>query len=241
MMQAKSRTTLSIESFDPETLRLEQRRGMRTMRLRMDPRSGALVLSFPAHVSRRRALEWASRQGDWIAERKARLPAAIPLEAGSTIPFRGEAHRIVGDEARLRGVTSGAGQIVVGGPPELLSSRLQRWLKSEARRLLEEDTVEFAQKARVTVSSVAIGDPVSRWGSCASTGAIRYSWRLVLAPDWVRRATVAHEVAHRLHMNHGAAFHALVAELLGEDPAPARAWLKAHGLALHRIAPRQAG
>lgn len=240
MKRARSRTTLSIESFDPDTLRLEQRRGMRTMRLRVNPRSGAVVLSFPAHVSRRRALEWARRQGDWIAARKASLPAAVPLEAGRVIPFRGEERRIISDPAKSRGVTAGAGEIVVGGSLDLLPSRLQRWLQAEARRLLQEDTAEFALKAGVTVARIGIGDPVSRWGSCASTGVIRYSWRLVLAPDWVRRATAAHEVAHRVHMNHGAAFHALVHHLLGSDPAPARAWLRAHGLALHRIAPRPA-
>ena len=99
--------------------------------------------------------------------------------------------------------------------------------------LLSEETREFAEKAGVSVPSVGVGDPVSRWGSCAASGAIRYSWRLILAPAFVRRATVAHEVAHRIHMNHSPRFHALVAELLESDPAPARRWLRAHGSALH--------
>ncbi|MDP8994550.1 MAG: M48 family metallopeptidase, partial [Pseudomonadota bacterium] len=85
---------------------------------------------------------------------------------------------------------------------------------------------------------VAVGDPISRWGSCSSSAAIRYSWRLILAPDWVRRATVAHEAAHLVHMNHGPAFHALVGELLGEDPRPAWLWLRREGAALHRIGRR---
>jgi predicted metal-dependent hydrolase len=85
------------------------------------------------------------------------------------------------------------------------------------------------------VARVGVGDPLSRWGSCSSSGGIRYSWRLILAPDWVRRATVAHEVAHRVHMNHSPAFHALVADLLGADPKPARSWLRSNGPLLHRI------
>ena len=56
-----------------------------------------------------------------------------------------------------------------------------------------------------------------------------------MAPDFVRRATVAHEVAHLVHMNHGPDFHALVEALLGTDPAPARRWLRREGAALHRI------
>ena len=49
----------------------------------------------------------------------------------------------------------------------------------------------------------------------------------------MRRATAAHEVAHRVHMNHSAAFHALVATLYGRDPAAERAWLRRHGASLH--------
>ena len=36
-------------------------------------------------------------------------------------------------------------------------------------------------------------------------------------------------------MNHGPAFHALVASLDESDPARSRAWLRAHGAALHWV------
>jgi predicted metal-dependent hydrolase len=85
----------------------------------------------------------------------------------------------------------------------------------------------------VTVGRVSIGDPRARWGSCSASGDIRYSWRLILAPKEVREATVAHEVAHRLHMDHSPAFHAAVVKLLGRDPAPENRWLRAHGAALY--------
>jgi predicted metal-dependent hydrolase len=57
---------------------------------------------------------------------------------------------------------------------------------------------------------------------------------LIMAPDHVRRATVAHEVAHLRHMDHSPAFHALVDELHDGDVAAARHWLRAHGRDLHR-------
>jgi len=124
---------------------------------------------------------------------------------------------------------------MAGGPAEGLDRRVLRWLKGHALDLLSRETAEFAALAGVKVSKVGVGDPVSRWGSCSASGTIRYSWRLVLAPDFVRRATVAHEVAHRVHLNHGRDFHALVATLLGADPAPARAWLRREGAGLHRF------
>ena len=124
-------------------------------------------------------------------------------------------------------------RLSVQGPGETMGCRIEAWLRRTALDLLSRETAEFAALAGVSVTEVAVGDPRGRWGSCAASGVIRYSWRLLLAPGHVRRATVAHEVAHRVHMNHGPAFHALVAHLLGADPAPARRWLREHGTGLH--------
>ena len=101
--------------------------------------------------------------------------------------------------------------------------------------MLSHETAEFAALAGVGVTAVAVGDARGRWGSCAAHGAIRYSWRLILTPDFVRRATVAHEVAHRIHMNHGPEFHALAARLSGNKDRAAGRWLRQHGAALHWI------
>ena len=109
-----------------------------------------------------------------------------------------------------------------------------RWLRVRAKAVLDAETRAMARDNDLTVASVGVGDPRSRWGSCTSSGAIRYSWRLILAPPDVRRATVAHELAHLLHMDHSPAFHAAHARIMGGDPRPARAWLRAHGAELHR-------
>ena len=207
----------------------------KVMRLRVDARTGAIVLTLPARASERKALQWAAEQRTWIEAALAGVPASTPIEPGVNIPLYGVPHRLDWSEGASRLVKVEEGRIVVGGPSETLEPRLLRWLKQHARTLLDRETREFAAKAGVTVTRTGIGDPLSRWGSCSSSGAIRYSWRLILVPEWVRRATVAHEVAHRVHMNHGPHFHALVEELLGWDPKPARQWLRRQGAAVHRI------
>jgi predicted metal-dependent hydrolase len=207
----------------------------RTMRLRVDGRTGGVVLTYPRRISQRCALEWAAGHKAWIEEALTRIPDGVKIGPGVELPLYGHPHLIDWSADRPRSVRIEGDRIVAGGPAETLEPRLLRWLKQHARSILETETGEFAAKAGVSVTTIGIGDPSSRWGSCSSSGAIRYSWRLILAPDWVRRATVAHEVAHRIHMNHGADFHALVEKLLGADPAPARLWLRREGAALHRI------
>ena len=208
------------------------------MRLSVDPRTRSVLLTVPRRVSQRRALAWASEHRQWIEKALADIPPARAFAPGEKLPVFGEPYEIDWVASRPRKIRLEDGRLLCGGPLEGLDRRILRWLKAEALALLTRETREFAEKIGARLTAVGIGDPVSRWGSCSSRGAIRYSWRLILAPDFVRRATVAHEVAHLVHLNHGPDFHALVAEIFGADPRPARAWLKREGAALHRIGPR---
>ena len=62
---------------------------------------------------------------------------------------------------------------------------------------------------------------------------MRINWRLVQAPDFVRRSVVAHEIAHCLHFDHSPAFHAALARIFDGDIAEADAWIKAYGRNLY--------
>jgi len=207
----------------------------RAMRLRVDPRTGGVWLTVPRLVSRRRAIEWAAGHRQWIEQALARVPARVPLTAGSAVPLYGLPHIIDWAPGRPRAIEVRDGRLMAGGPIEGLEARILRWLKRHALDTLARETRDCAAASGLRVARIGVGDPVSRWGSCASSGGIRYSWRLILAPEFVRLATVAHEVAHLVHMNHGPQFHALVETLLGGDPKPARLWLRRHGAELHRI------
>jgi predicted metal-dependent hydrolase len=79
-----------------------------------------------------------------------------------------------------------------------------------------------------------VKDTSSRWGSCTSDRSLSFSWRLLMAPDFVQDYVVAHEVAHLRHMNHGTEFWRLVGELTPHQAA-ARDWLHRHGPGLLRI------
>ncbi|WEK44492.1 MAG: DUF45 domain-containing protein [Candidatus Sphingomonas colombiensis] len=205
----------------------------RRAKLSLDPASGRTRLVIPPRASAKAALAWAATQAEWLARQRAALPAGRPFVHGTTLPFDDSTLVIAWDEAASRRVTRSDDRLILGGPIETVGRRVESWLKRESLRLLSEDTAHYAALAGVKVVKVAIGDARGRWGSCASSGTIRYNWRLAMAPRAVRQATAAHEVAHRIHMNHSPAFHALVTTLYGRDPAPERGWLRTHGAALH--------
>lgn len=205
----------------------------RRTRLAVDPATGRVRLTLPPRASADRALAWARRQSAWLDAQRQALPQPRPFVPGAVIPLAGETLTLAWAPGPARGLIRDGNRLVAAGPEETLARRVTDWLKREALATMSADTAEFAAAAGVTVTRVAIGDARGRWGSCASGGTIRYNWRLILAPPAVRRATAAHEVAHRVHMNHGPAFHALVAELYGRAPDAERAWLRRQGAALH--------
>ncbi len=207
----------------------------RRVRLSIDPASGRARLVLPRRAALKPALAWARGKADWIAEQQARLPVARPYAPGMVLTVADRSLTIDWQPGSRRRVEVVGDTLSLSGPLDTLPRRVETWLKRTALDQLADEKAYYADKADVSVTKVAIGDARGRWGSCAVDGVIRYSWRLILAPAWVRRATVAHEVAHRVHMNHSPAFHALVAQLYDGDPTPARAWLRTHGAGLHWV------
>lgn len=232
-MPARLKTIFSKTEpqFGGRPLLVVRHAAARVMRLRVDPRDGTVRLTLPRRASLRHAYDWAESQRAWVEAQLARRMPGTPFLPGTVIEVDGARLTLVPHAARI--TRREGNSLMVGGDPALFGARVARWLKAEARRILAIETREIAARAGVSVAAVSVGDTRSRWGSCSAAGDIRYSWRLILAPPFVRRSTVAHEVAHRVHMNHGPAFKRLEQELLGDSPAAARAWLRAHGAALH--------
>ena len=207
----------------------------RRLKLRLDERRELLLLTVPPRGSRRSAMDWAASQAAWVQAQLSRREDRIALEPGAIIPFRGAETRLDWVPDSGRAPLLAAGTLSAGGPRESFAPRIERWLRARARDLLSAETADCARRAGVTVRSVSIGDAGTRWGSCSSSGSIRYNWRLVLAPPEVLRWVVAHEVAHRVHMNHGPGFKALEAELFEGDAEAARLLLRRIGPGLKRI------
>jgi len=208
----------------------------RRLLLRADAIGGVIRLTLPPRASLRDAEAFLAQHDRWLAQRIAAWPCPLPLAPDARLPFDGGWLTLDWQPSRSRGVVRDGDRLLLGGMVATVAGRTQRWLRAAALSELELATYALAARIERPLQTVTVRDPAARWGSCgARPPRIAYSWRLILAPGWVRHSVVAHEVAHLVHANHGSAFWRLAAELNDGDPAPARAWLKAHGPALHWI------
>ncbi len=200
----------------------------------MDIAGGRAILVAPQTTSRRQAIDFLFRHQEWLAAKAAEMPPRRPFSDGATIPVLGTPHVIRRNPNRLRGlVTRSEGILAVPGATEHLPRRLSDYLKKEAKREIAARVQLKSARLGRPVTALTIRDTRSRWGSCSASGRLAFSWRLVLAPEFVLDYVVAHEVAHLAELNHGTRFWRLCAELTDADPKAARAWLRQHGPVLH--------
>jgi predicted metal-dependent hydrolase len=238
-MWSTGRSEAALEAALPAPMSIRRMRGAKRLRLRYDEASGTLKLTCPWRTSRRSALAWALDQREWIDTQLARAEPGEPFEPGVTFPVEGEQVRIDWHPAAPRTAQLIGGELRCGGSEGGLARRVEMFLKRRALETMSMEVAEFASLAGVAATSVSVGDAGTRWGSCSSQGRIRLSWRLILAPPAVRRYVVAHEVAHLVHLDHGAEFKALEARLYGPGSAQAKMALRRLGPRLRRVGRRR--
>ena len=104
-------------------------------------------------------------------------------------------------------------------------------LKRRAREIIPLRVRYYAARLGVSYGTVTIRCQSSRWGSCTSKGNLNFNCLLLLAPMEVLDSVVIHELCHRKHMNHSAAFYQDVLAAC-PDYWKHTAWLKENGPAL---------
>lgn len=198
----------------------------------MDEAGEGILLTLPRGASPDRALDFAASQAAWIWSQRGKRAAPVPLAPEAVFPLRGVPHKLAHKPGERGSVWLEAGVICVAGRVEHVERRVVDWLKREARRDLSAASRAYAESMGARYTRLTLRDTASRWGSCSSSGALSYSWRLILAPSHVLDYVAAHEVAHLVEMNHSREFWALV-ERHCPRAGEARRWLKTSGKSLH--------
>lgn len=172
----------------------------------------------------------------WILRQQLRFRDLHPLPTPKRY-VSGESHRYLGRQYRLRVSGNGEQERVLLRRPFLvveLRSRtgsdavrraIEKWLRLRAEEILPREVERFwARHAslRHLAVELRIRQMKTRWGSCSTSGVITLNPLLVHAALPCIEYVIAHEVCHRMVMNHGPRFTRLLDRLLPDWQARRR-------------------
>ncbi len=215
----------------------------RSLRITINQR-GEVVVTTPRFTPKIVVELFVRQQQGWITKQLAKIKTLAPATDSHQLQLFGQNYHIVeiADGRRGRGVHLDPEhhQLLINHvalPPATknLSSSgqtmLTRYLKQTAEKYLFPRTKQWATTMGLTFHKLTLREQKTRWGSCSSQGDISFNWRLVHHPPEVIDYVIIHELAHRVQMNHSAAFWNVVKKY---DPAFAehKGWLKRRGYAL---------
>ena len=212
---------------------ITRNRRARRLTMRLAPDGGAVRITLPQWCREEEAIAFAHARREWLAAQLAKVPEKVDPVTQRRLLHRGAEIAVDWRADAPRRPQLAQGTLSIGGAEQSLARRLRGWLDAEALRLYAEDASDYCTRATLPIAPVKLSRAQRRWGSCSSEGVLRINWRLVQAPDWVRRSVVAHEVAHLVHFDHSPAFHALLDDLYEGDVEAANRWLSAHGRSLY--------
>jgi len=201
----------------------------RRVRVAVDPEKGVEVV-LPLRAPERAAKAAIVELRPWIERRLREVEAAREQIAAreGTVPYLGETLTLVPQARRTRVHRRGHELLVPEGDPR---EALERWYRRMAREEIQPRLDMAVAELGTRYTKLTIRNQKTRWGSCSSTGAMSFNWRLLLGPEEVLDYVVWHEACHLKVMDHSPRFWALVAHHMPAYPH-ARRWLSRHGSTL---------
>lgn len=112
------------------------------------------------------------------------------------------------------------------------SRSLENWFRKRARLQIKKYLNEIISRFGYSPNKVYIMGQRTKWGNCSPKGNLSFNWRLILAPDFVMRYIVAHEVVHLAIPNHSNEFW-LTVQSYCNDVERAKQWLRLNGKKLY--------
>ena len=202
----------------------------RRIRVRVDPRDGAVEVVLPRRAAQREAAAAIVELRGWIARRQAEVAVARARVAArdGTVPYLGADLLLAPEPGRTRVHRRGDVLLV---PDAEARPALERWYRRQARTEIAPRLDVAAAAVGRSYAKLTIRDQRTRWGSCSSAGAMSFNWRLLLAPEPVLEYVVRHEAAHLAVMDHSPRFWSVMAQLMPGYQQPRR-WLRDHGATL---------
>ena len=205
------------------------RRSDRARRVRVSvDADGEVEVVLPRRTPERAAAAAVVELRPWIERRLEETRAVRDAIAarGPAAPYLGRELEVRAEPGRSRVHRRGDVLLVPGD--ERAPAAIERWYRRAAQREIAPRLDAATAALGVTYSTLTIRNQRTRWGSCSSTGAMSFNWRLLLAAEPVLDYVVWHEACHLEVMDHSTRFWELVGHHCPSF-AEHRRWLRRHG------------
>ena len=235
------RTTFGSTAIE-YTLRRSTRR-RKTVEIAVDLVDGVLVAA-PASATTDELDNFVRRRAPWILRRLAER------DGGGSIPKRewvtGETLLYLGRQYRLRfvdhdGLTPAvvrlSGRWLEVPQPRCedkseerqgIIQAVERWYRQHAETKLKQRVELYACRLGVRPKRILVRSQTKRWASCGPDGALRFNWRIIMAPLSLVDYVVIHELCHLRHASHDGRFWQCVAAVI-PDYSERREGLRRNG------------
>ena len=224
-----------------EIRRSERRK--KTVQIRID--GGAVQVAAPSRIPDGELQAIVRARASWILERLSEAapePAAGKFVSGEALPYLGQPVPLVvecGDvpapQVRLDRRTFrivAPGNLEAGEREEQVRGAVVAWYAARAAERFAAGVDRWWPRLGCgEPSRVLIRDQRRRWGSCASDGTLRFSWRGMMLEPALIDYIIVHELAHLAVKNHSPDFWKLVDSAL-PDAQQRRKRLREAGRAL---------
>ncbi|HTN25654.1 MAG TPA: SprT family zinc-dependent metalloprotease [Solirubrobacteraceae bacterium] len=200
------------------------------VRVSVDAR-GEVEVVLPRRSPERAAAAAIVELRPWIDRRLAEASVVREQIAarGDALPYLGGELVLRREPGRSRVHRRGDELLVPAG--ERADAAIERWYRRAAEREIAPRLDAAVAALGTRYAKLTIRNQRTRWGSCSSTGAMSFNWRLLLAPEGVLDYVVWHEACHLRVMDHSTGFWSLV-ERYCPDYEDHRRWLRRHGTTL---------
>ncbi|MCZ8546306.1 M48 family metallopeptidase [Mesorhizobium qingshengii] len=248
----------TVRKVEPQRLLLEGQevewrlvRSSTAKKLRIKVGLDGIVVVLPEGRDDREAVAFIGNQRAWVGAQLARLRQLQDLRRplardDEHILFRGEtvAVRVVPSQTWRAPnkvvLEHDAITVICKVSSKTAPARsLENWLRKQARERIEQYIADVGKRLKRAPNRIYVMGQRTKWGNCSSMGNLSFNWRLVMAPDFVLRYIVTHEMVHLAVPDHSRKFWLTVQSLCSETER-ARQWLVANGQRIQLMEPAAA-
>lgn len=209
-------------------------------KIRIKVKLDELEVVVPETRSLEEGTEFLRKNGAWVSKQLERVQALRTVRR----PFLRTRGRILwkGEPVEIRVILNQQwnapnkvelidGVVLIVGndkvTKEALARSLESWFRKQARKEIDELVSDLGKRLMRLPNRVYVMGQRTKWGNCSALGNLSFNWKLLMAPEYVLRYIVTHEMVHLAIPDHSQKFWFTVRGICKESER-ARQWLVAN-------------